>query len=273
MNSKPRVVPVPSSAGEEEAQLSPTQQEGIDADAPIPVAQSQPLDELPAATAMVLEVDGVPATRHAPVGQRAGAAAEVHEQLARLEQLVEAHADRLLQTFQEKLAYDASKQIQIDRLHEELQQYRMGLVARNMRPLVLGIIRLHDDMGRLLNAMREKPAEELTPKKFFSLLEGLQEDVEILLGQNGIAVYRDPPGPFNPRRQKVLTKVRTEKELLSGMVAQSLRPGFEQGEEIVEKERVAVHEFVPPAMDSDSMLRPENADSGLSYPGGQQKEN
>lgn len=170
--------------------------------------------------------------------------ASIGEQLLDVEKTMKAEVCNVLEAFQSKLAYDATKQLQIDRLHEELQEYRRDLVMRTTRPLVNGVIQLHDDMSKLLAALREKPLTEITPQKFLSLLEGLQEDVEIVLSQNGITSYREPMKHFDPRRQKVLRTVQTSDESLAGTVAESMRPGFEQGIEILAKERVALHEFV-----------------------------
>ena len=80
-----------------------------------------------------------------------------------------------------------------------------------------------------------------------------------MLGQNGVAAYRDPGVAFDPRRQKVLRKVTTDDEELAGTVAESVRPGFEQGAEILEKERVATYEFEPPPP-----ATPSTASSALS---------
>ncbi|MGE4182775.1 MAG: hypothetical protein AB7J34_23365 [Limisphaerales bacterium] len=161
---------------------------------------------------------------------------------------------RVLTAFGEKLAYDQTKQVQIDRLHEELLQYRSDLVSRAARPLAHGMIQLHDDIGKLLSALRAKPAEQLTPARFFSLLEGLQDDVEIVLGQNGIAAFREPGCQFEPRRQRALKRVSTFEAALAGTVAERIRPGFEQGVEILEKERVSTYEFVrSPAGTADNL--------------------
>ena len=161
-----------------------------------------------------------------------------------ISEAIDAGVDRVLAAFEAKLAYDATKQIQIDRLHEELQQYRKDLITRTVRPLVNGVIRHHDNIGKLISALRSKPEDELTPERFFSEMASLQEDVEIVLSQNGVAAYREPAGLFDPRRQRVLKKVSTYEESLANTVAESLRPGFEQGAEILEKERVATYELV-----------------------------
>ncbi len=189
-----------------------------------------------------------------------------------IETAIETGIDRILESFEGKLAYDASKQLQIDRLHEELQQHRTDLAARAARPLVHGTIRLHDDIGKLLSALRGKPAGELSEEKFFTLLEGLQGDVEIVLRQNGVAAYREPGGPFDPRRQRMLRKVTTNDEELAGTVAESVRPGFEQGAEIIEKERVATYEFEPPPSGTPSTASSERSEADASTTEPQEQE-
>lgn len=190
-----------------------------------------------------------------------------------IERLFEKGLNKILTAFEAKLAYDKTKQTQIDRLHEELQQHRGDLLARTIRPLAHGMIRLHDDIGKLLSTLRMKSADELTPDRFFSLLEGLQEDVEIVLGQNGIAAYREPLGPFDPRRQRLIRRVGTSEERLTDMVAESIRPGFEQGTEILEKERVATYEFSrPPGISTQGEAPGLTQDEDVAAPEYQMKE-
>ena len=176
---------------------------------------------------------------------------------AHLEKTIDAAVDRILEAFERKLAYDASKQLQVDRLHAELQEHRAGFASRAARPIVHGMIRLHDNIGKLVSALRNKPADELSPAQFFALLEGLQEDVEIVIAQNGIAAYRQPPGNFDPRRQRAVRTVITHDPQLGGHVAEVLRPGFEQGNEILEKERVVVYQWQTPPETSEPQLQDE----------------
>ncbi len=168
------------------------------------------------------------------------------EQLIRhIDTAVETGIKQILDAFEHKLAYDETKQRQIDRMHEELQKYRADLVAKAARPFVRGMIQLHDDIGKLLGALREKPVEDLSPERFFKLLEGLQEDVELVLEQNNIVAYREIDNTFNPRRQRVIKRVKTAEKSISGTIAESIRPGFEQDTLILEKERVAAYQFDP----------------------------
>ena len=145
----------------------------------------------------------------ASAAAKAGAAEEsrAHDALIDLATRIDLGIGRILQAFDEKLKYDASKQQTVDRLYSELQGHRGGLVAQATRPFIFGMIRHHAEIGKLLGAIRDAPTDDLTAAKFCQLLESLQEDVEEVLGENGIAAYRaELSDPFDPLRQTVVGK-------------------------------------------------------------------
>ena len=150
---------------------------------------------------------------------------------------------RLLAAFESRLAYDAVKEKQIDRLHEELVDHRRDLLEKIARPLVQGMVRLHDDMSRAVEAFKAKDPGSLTPERFFKLIDGFAEDLEIVLSDHGVETFREAGPGFNPRRQTVSRKQQTDDPARIGQVARSVRPGFERADRILQKERVEV--FVP----------------------------
>lgn len=158
-------------------------------------------------------------------------------------QLLESHIDKILNVFEQKLAYDATKQQQIDRLHAEVQQYRTDLIAKTNRPLVNGIIQLHGDIGKLAENLKTKTAEELKPERVVRAFAELQSDIEILLDQNGIVAFTEPSDNFEPKRQRAVRNVKTPEAHRTGTIAERLRPGFEQGADLIQKERVSVYVF------------------------------
>lgn len=163
----------------------------------------------------------------------------------RLEAQVSAESARVLQAFGEKLAFDAFKETQVERLHAELQQHRDGLLERATRPLLHAVIRMHDDLGKAAAALRARPLEEVTPESTFRLVDGFREDLELLLSQHGVEPF-DPPGDvFDPRLHTALRTVATADPALAGRIAERLRPGFSHGEALLQKARVAV--FAAPA--------------------------
>ena len=164
--------------------------------------------------------------------------------VGRLETAVAVGITEVLGEFRDKLALDRFKEDQITKLHEELQAYRNDLVSRASRQILQGVIRLHDDLGKVAAALRQRPAEELTPERFFQQLEGFQDDVELLLGQHGVERFEVGGEEFDPRRQTALRTFPADDPAQVGRVAERLRPGFLQGEYLLQRERVTVYAAV-----------------------------
>jgi molecular chaperone GrpE (heat shock protein) len=160
--------------------------------------------------------------------------------LERLESAIHAGFAEILGEFRDKLALDRFKEEQITKLHEEVQAFRNDLVLRTVRQVLQGLIRLHDDLGKVTASMRLRPAEEQTPERFFQQLSGFQDDVELLLGQHGVEKFEAAGDEFDPRRQTALRTVPAGDSGQVCSIAERLRPGFEQGEALLQKERVAV---------------------------------
>ena len=91
------------------------------------------------------------------------------------------------------------------------------------------------------------PAAEMSSAKVCELLESLLEDVEDVLGENGVAAYRvEVSEPFDPARQTVVGKVLTTTDgERSGTVAACLGPGFERDGRILVKARVSAYRYEP----------------------------
>ena len=191
--------------------------------------------------------------------------ASVAERLGAIEARVDTGIDRVLEVFRHKLAYDRSKDLQVDRLHEELQQHRADFVGKAIRGLVLGVISLHDQYVKLVASLRRKSAHELDLDRVFRLLEGVPEDVVLLLANHGVEPFREEPGErFDPKRQRVLRTVPTGDRETGGTVAESVLPGFEQGGQIVERERVSVYKYKA-ALAEAAVVEPlETADAATS---------
>lgn len=160
-----------------------------------------------------------------------------------LASLIEVQAEQLAnlrQAFDDKLAFDRHKEKQIDLLHRELQEHKRGLLAKAQRPLLNGMVRLHDSLGRVAEALCADAEEPLTHERTGEILQGFQEDVEILLEDQGIQLFRNVGPQFDPHRQTVVQGIPTDDETQNGRVARCVRPGFEQDGTVLQKERVEV---------------------------------
>lgn len=164
----------------------------------------------------------------------------VPDPLSRLESALLGGFADLLREIRDKAAVDRFREEQVDRLHTELQTYKNDLVSKQARLLIQGIVRLHDDLGRAVGALRQKPPEELTLDALFRQLADFQDDIELLLGQHGVERFEALGEEIDPRRQTVARTIPTDDPGRAGRIAERVRPGFEQGETILQKERVAV---------------------------------
>lgn len=167
--------------------------------------------------------------------------------LATLRAMVEGSAATILTAFEEKLARDRQRETTIDRMHAELQGYKNNLIGQATRPLKHGIIRLHDDLGKTLDHYRQQGAAGLTPERAMELLANFQAQVEIVLEEGGVTAFREQGERFQARRQKALRTVPTDDAERVGLIAERVRPGFEEGTTVHEKERVAVYTLAPKA--------------------------
>jgi molecular chaperone GrpE (heat shock protein) len=191
------------------------------------------------------------------------AVAEPHQAAAaweRVEALLQENAAAVLSALKRKHALDTFRERQIDRLHRELQEHRNDLAARIAQPLAGGLIRLHDDLGRMLDTLEGADPARLTPERFVRTVRGIRDDVEVVLSQNGIQGYREAGEEFDPRRQTALRTTPTDDPTRVGRTAERLRPGFERGDRVLQKERVSV--FVGPR-ETQPIPAPE-ADAGAA---------
>ena len=170
----------------------------------------------------------------------------------RIEFVVASEIERLLRAFNDKLAYDETKQLQIERLHKELKDHQSDLLARTALPIARGVIRVHDHIGKLHTTLESRDQIEFTLNSCLTLLQSLQEDLELVLEDNGVDKYREHDTSFNPKRQKIARKTETTHNQLHGTVETSIAPGFEFNGRIVEKERVSIYVLQQPTSISTS---------------------
>ena len=178
--------------------------------------------------------------------------------LDEIEALLERRIGGVLKEFKDKIRYDAAKERHFDKLHQELEWYRSDVFQRASRPLVLGMIALHGDVGMLVSAWRKK-GEDLPLDVWLARFEDLCTDIELLLDDHGVTAYRGDVGkPFDGKLQTIVENFATASERKHGTVKESRRSGFEQEGRILVKERVAVFEFQAPTM-SGEPTAPEGA--------------
>lgn len=182
--------------------------------------------------------------------------------LDRLEARVGEGFETLLGELRAKWDLDRFREDQVDKLHAELQEHKRDLLGRAVQPVLQGLIRLHGDLGRTVEALRDKDPEELNPQRFFGVLDGFQEDLELLLERHGVSRFENPGEVFEPARQTALRTESAPRAELVGRILARIRPGFEQGDVLLRKEGVAVWASPPdPPTENDDPGRARGQES------------
>jgi molecular chaperone GrpE len=165
------------------------------------------------------------------------------DSLADLSAMLSNLQERLLDAFDQKLAFDAFKERQIDRLHEEVQGYKSDLLLKAARPLIAAMIMLHADIGRLISGISREDPTKLTVERIIGFFDGFRDEIIDLLAAQGVEVFhaaRDDDR-FDAWRQSSVGVVETSDPELVGRIAEIVQPGFEQGSTVLSKEKVKIY--------------------------------
>lgn len=148
---------------------------------------------------------------------------------------------RLLDAFNQKLAFDNFKEKQIDRLHEELQDYKSDLLLKAAQPLITCMIKLHADVGRLISGISREDPTKLTVERIIGFFDSFRDEIADLLAKRGVEMFHATVDDrFDARRQSSMGTVETSSLELVGRVAETAQPGFEQGSTVLSKEKVKI---------------------------------
>jgi molecular chaperone GrpE (heat shock protein) len=155
----------------------------------------------------------------------------VSELLAR----VSGELGRLANDFALKIKYDQAKEKAIDTLTEEVRRHRAGLHFAILRPLIVDLISLHDDLADLADAWRASGNDGA------KTLDSFAATVEEVLARQNVTSFRLGEPTLDTRRQRVIRTTTTDDADVVGSVAASVRPGFMCEDRVVRPEHVLVY--------------------------------
>ena len=174
--------------------------------------------------------------------EESGSEAQSLTSQADLSALLSHMETRLLDAFNQKLAFDNFKEKQIDRLHEELQGYKSDLLLKAAQPLIAAMIKLHAEVGRLIIGISQEDPTKLTAERIIGFFDNFRDEIADLLAARGVKMFLAAVGDqFDVRRQSSVGTVETSNLELAGRVAETAQPGFEQGSTVLSKEKVKIY--------------------------------
>jgi len=134
----------------------------------------------------------------------------------------------------------------VDKLHAEALASRDGLLEKSLRPIILDLVRMHEDIHRLLDAYRTKSPAEISAEKLLQNYSSFAGDLEESLARQGVEIFENAADEFDPARQKALKRVPTDDRALHRKIAQRVRKGFILRGTVLRPELVTVYDYPPP---------------------------
>jgi molecular chaperone GrpE len=137
---------------------------------------------------------------------------------------------------------EATREKVVDRLHAELQEYKQHLLLNTLRTVFIGLIQLHDYIGKVAVAGPESPDEV---RRLVGLMQGFQQGIEDILYRQVVEPFEVEDDAFDARRQRAVATVPTADPARNKAVAVRHRKGFRAGDRVIHPEVVSVSAFRP----------------------------
>jgi molecular chaperone GrpE len=156
----------------------------------------------------------------------------IRETLSGVAQMV----SRLQADFENKIKYDESKERTINLLHQELQDYRNDLNFQHLRPLVMELVSLYDNMS-VIAAKYDAQGQSQEISAFV-------QDIEDIVSRHGFEIYQTDSDVFDRTWQNVQKTLTTDNPDLDRHIASRVRKGLRYGERVMRPEMVTVYRYM-----------------------------
>jgi len=150
-------------------------------------------------------------------------------------------ADQLLEqmrclqdAFDSKIRYDEVRERMFESMNEELQTLRENLQQVQLRPILLDLVSMYDDLTKMIESAGCSP-ETAKALAFF------RDTVEQTLARNGVQAFVVEGSAVDRSRQKVMRVIETTDPATDRRVAQRLRPGFSWNGRVLRPEWVSAY--------------------------------
>jgi molecular chaperone GrpE len=172
--------------------------------------------------------------------------------------------DEVKEGFERKAQADKHREAIISKLHAELQEHKDDLYRKLLKPVIMDIILIIDDINKFAGHYRGVEPSEMDPQKLLKALEDIPSDLEEALYRQGVEPVICEAETFDPARQKAIRTLATDDESKHRIVSQKLRTGFEWEGQVLRPEFVEVYKYEPEkaraALDTESEKGRESED-------------
>jgi len=147
----------------------------------------------------------------------------------------------LKKDFNSKIKYDEQKEKTIDKLHNELQIYRNDLYKKLLLPMINDLIHF---ITR--NEKETEYLENFSKEELLQRIKDINDDLKDILYRQGVESYNLENDEFDPKKQKIINTLETDKKELDKKIANHRTPGYEWEGKIIKHENVDIYLYSPP---------------------------
>jgi molecular chaperone GrpE (heat shock protein) len=181
-------------------------------------------------------------TSQAP-GQPSDAAPPAAAGIGQLQPVLDALAE-LRADVQQVAGVAEHQRTLVDKLHAENERLRRAEMDRARDPFVRDLIGLRDTCLR--TARRWEERDDAASGRVAEVLRGVSDDVQLILGRQGVDSFEPTIGAaYDRREQRVTRSLSTGDADGADVVAEVLRPGYRIGDRVVRHADVAVLRYSP----------------------------
>lgn len=134
---------------------------------------------------------------------------------------------------------DKEKDIIINRLHNEVQNFRNNLIAKQSDAILMDIIHLIDRNNKIINDFKgsEMPGKD----EIIIQIQGMSYDLEDILYRNNVENFVVEDEEIDIQRQTIVKTIDTNNKDLVGKKYSSVLPGYHRDGIVFRKERVCAY--------------------------------
>ncbi len=149
--------------------------------------------------------------------------------------------EELSEQFKSRISYDAKQEKIVDSMHAELQNYRNDMYAMLLKPLLVDIIEVVDNIRKAGLAFAEKGEAE---KKASTIITDFILDLHNVLDSYGVEVFKGMPGDnYTPIQQRIVSVIVTNQPELNSKIAESLGFGYRYKGKVIWPEKVKTYKY------------------------------
>lgn len=148
--------------------------------------------------------------------------------------------------FNQKIANDEYKDQLFDNMHAELIKYQQGSIDKMVDDMAMDVILLSDNVKQAIENYKDRKPSEENYEKLLKMLQGTSYELEDILFRQSIEPYSVEDDEFDPKKQRVIGKVATDKKELNNKVASKGVVGYEKDSgQVLRRENVRIYKYQP----------------------------